>query len=195
MSTENKELMQQAKESLKGKWDIAIVTFLVYMLISGIVSSMHELGSIISLVISGPFAMGLAHFSLNLSRNQEAKIEQIFDGFKDFKRTLLTYLLMLWNIFIRLLLFIVPGIIASFWYTMSFYILAENREITPKEALEKSKTMMDGYKLKFFYLGLRLLPLLLLCILTLGIGLLWFIPYTNVTCAKFYDDIKEKTSI
>jgi uncharacterized membrane protein len=30
----------------------------------------------------------------------------------------------------------------------------------------------------------------LLCILSLGIGLLWLIPYMNVSIAKFYQDIK-----
>jgi uncharacterized membrane protein len=30
----------------------------------------------------------------------------------------------------------------------------------------------------------------LLCILSLGIGFLWLIPYVNVSLAKFYQDIK-----
>ena len=50
--------------------------------------------------------------------------------------------------------------------------------------------MMDGYKLKFFYLGLRFFGLGLLCILTLGIGFFWLIPYMQVTFSKFYDDLK-----
>ena len=52
--------------------------------------------------------------------------------------------------------------------------------------------MMDGYKWKYFCLGLRIFGLALLCILTLGIGFLWLFPYAHVSIAKFYDDIKEK---
>lgn len=51
--------------------------------------------------------------------------------------------------------------------------------------------MMDGYKLKLFRLVLRFLGLGLLCILTLGIGFFWLIPYTQVCMAKFYDDVKQ----
>ena len=59
------------------------------------------------------------------------------------------------------------------------------------EAIDKSKAMMKGYKLKFFYLQLRFLGWALLCILTLGIGFLWLIPYAYVSMAHFYDDIKD----
>jgi len=54
---------------------------------------------------------------------------------------------------------------------------------------------MDGYKWKYFCLGLRFFGWVLLCILSLGIGFLWLMPYIHVTSAKFYDDIKEKTSV
>jgi uncharacterized membrane protein len=73
---------------------------------------------------------------------------------------------------------------------MTFYILADDPGIKPQDALKKSKSMMDGYKLKLFYLCLRFFLLALLCILTLGIGFLWLIPYVHVTMAKFYDDIR-----
>jgi uncharacterized membrane protein len=62
------------------------------------------------------------------------------------------------------------------------------------DALKKSKAMMNGYKLKLFYLGLRFLVLSLLCVLTLGIGFLWLVPYIQITGAKFYDDVRGSDS-
>jgi len=50
--------------------------------------------------------------------------------------------------------------------------------------------MMNGHKLKYFRLLLRLLGLALLCILTAGIGFLWLAPYARVVTAKFYEDIR-----
>ena len=73
---------------------------------------------------------------------------------------------------------------------MTFYILADDNTIGAMEAINLSKKMMYGYKWKFFGLILRFFGLALLCILTLGIGFLWLIPYINITIAKFYDDIK-----
>jgi uncharacterized membrane protein len=90
-----------------------------------------------------------------------------------------------------LLLLIIPGIIAAISYSMTFYILADDKSIKPMEAIDKSKKMMDGYKWKYFFLCLRFFGWALLCILTLGIGFLWLIPYINVSIAKFYDDVKE----
>ncbi|MEN8187914.1 MAG: DUF975 family protein [Bacteroidota bacterium] len=193
MKTSNIELMQSARNSLNGKWGIAIGTFLVYELVIGGIGQSSEhypLSSIILLFIAGPLAVGISVFSLNLARNKEARFEQIFEGFYNFKTSIIAYLLVVLFTFLWMLLLIIPGIIAAISYSMTFYIIAEDDSIEPMEAIDKSKSMMYGYKSKYFFLGLRLFGLALLCILTLGIGFLWLIPYAHVTTAKFYEDIK-----
>jgi uncharacterized membrane protein len=196
MNTENITLMRASRESLKGKWGLAILTFFIYTLLttaSGSVrhhSSILTLSSTLTLIIGGPLALGAAIFSLSISRGKEARLEQIFQGFNSFSTAFIAYLLILLYVLLWALLLIVPGIIAALGYSMTFYILADDPLIKPQDALKKSKSMMDGYKLKLFYLCLRFFLLALLCILTLGIGFLWLIPYVHVTMAKFYDDIK-----
>jgi uncharacterized membrane protein len=190
MKTENVVLMQMAKESLKGKWGLAIGTIVVYILISVALQLIPYVGPIASLIISGPFALGLTYFSLSISRNQDPKLENIFKGFNNFGTALAAYLLMLLFTVLWALLLIIPGIIAAISYSMTFYILADDNSIGAMDAIDKSKKMMDGYKLKYFYLGLRFFGLGLLCILTLGIGFLWLMPYMQVSMAKFYDDVK-----
>lgn len=192
MATKNAELVKMAKESLKGKWGLAIGTCLVYMIILCAIQFIPLLGGIASLIIGGPFMLGLIIFSLSLSRGQEAKFEQIFQGFNNFGTALGTYLLMALFVFLWSLLLIVPGIIAALSYAMAFYILADDNEKTVKamEAIDKSKVIMYGYKWKLFCLGLRFFLLALLCILTLGIGFLWLMPYMQVSMAKFYEDVK-----
>lgn len=74
---------------------------------------------------------------------------------------------------------------------MTFFIIADDNSIDGFEALKKSKQMMKGYKWKYFCLNLRFLGWLVLCILSLGIGFLWLIPYVQVTNANFYEDIKD----
>ena len=195
-NTENVTLMRMARESLKGKWGLAIGTFLIYTIILGAGGIMYQNGgglsvmfNIVPLILGGPLMLGAAGFSLAISRGSEAKFEQLFDGFKDFTNAMFTYLLMLLFVILWTLLLIVPGIIAALSYSMTFYILSDNRSLKPREALDRSKEIMDGYKLKLFYLMLRFLLLAILCILTLGIGFLWYVPYYNVTMAKFYEDI------
>lgn len=192
MQTENKLLMQEAREALKGKWGVAIGTNLLYLVIVGGLQSIPRIGWIGTLIISGPLAFGLSQFSLYIARNEEARIEQMVNGFQNFTRNFTSYLLIVIFTLLWTLCLIIPGIIASISYSMTFYILTEDDDITPMAAIDKSKAMMQGHKLKFFYLCLWFLLLALLSVvLTLGIGFLFLFPYINVTTAKFYDDIKD----
>lgn len=186
--------MKQARESLVGKWGLAIGTFVVYFLINIAIGSAKTPGSIVSLLVSGPFTLGLVMFSLSISRNKEAKLEQLFLGFKRFGKALAAYLLVFLFTFLWALLFIVPGIIAAISYSQTFYILADDETIGVRDAIKKSKKMMYGYKWKYVCLEFRFIGWALLSVLTLGVGFLWLFPYMQVSMAKFYDDVKEVKS-
>ncbi len=191
MRTENAELMRMARESLKGRWGLAIGTMVVYLILSILLQIIPFIGPLAAIIISGPIALGLAIFSLAFSRNKDAKLDQLFQGFNNFGTALGASLLMTIYIILWMLLLIIPGIIAGLSYSMTFYIIADDENIGSSDALKKSKAMMDGYKWKYFCLGFRFLGWALLCCLTLGIGFLWLAPYMQITCAKFYDDVKE----
>jgi len=186
----NKELTDKAREALSGRWGIAIGGFLIYNIILGISQNIPFTGGILGLIIGGPMTIGAAYFSLNLARKQEANIEALFDGFKLFGKALGTYLLMMLYIFGWTLLLIIPGIIKGISYSQTFYLLAEDNTIGSEQAILKSMDMMDGNKMKYFMLILSFIPWALLCILTLGIGFLWLVPYTQVSMANFYLDLK-----
>lgn len=198
MAKENSLLVQEAKESLNGKWGLAIGTYLVYMLIVGVVIFIFSFtpyvgdyaASIVTLLIGGPFALGIAIFALSISRNQDASLNQIFQGFNYFGKAFYLNLLIGIFTFLWMLLLIVPGIIKALSYSMAFFIFADDGAKAPMNVIYESKKMMYGYKGKLFCLYLRFFGLLLLCILTLGIGFLWLLPYMQVTMAKFYEDVK-----
>lgn len=199
MNTSNSALMDMAERSLKSRWGLAIGTFLVYLFITGgmqvAIHYHHYFVYIIALIISGPMAYGMAVFTLALSRNEDAQFEQIFKGFERFGITLGTYLLMVVFIVLWSLLLIIPGIMAAISYSMTFFILVDEPHIGSMDAIDKSKRMMNGYKWKYFCLCLRYFLLALLCILTLGIGFLWLIPYMHVGMANFYNDIKDNQMV
>lgn len=200
MQTENVDLMRQARESLNGKWGLAIGAFVVYLIVVMILQTPSLLApsivllafpmGILSIIVAAPMVVGLAIFSLSISRNQEASVGQIFLGFNKFGICLAAYLLVALFTLLWTLLLIVPGIIAAISYSMTFFILADEDSIGAMEAIDRSKKMMDGYKWKYFCLCFRFLGWALLCILTLGIGFLWLAPYIQVSMAKFYDDVK-----
>jgi uncharacterized membrane protein len=195
MVKENTELMAEARESLSGNWGLAIATFLVYGIIISIFQVIPKVGPVLVLFIAGPMLVGISMFSLSLSRGENARLEQIFEGFKNYSTVLGAYLLMVVLILLWMLLLIIPGIIAAIAYSQTFYILAEDDAISSMDALKKSKEMMDGYKWKYFCLGLRFIGWALLCILTLGIGFLWLSPYIQISYAKFYEDLKNNQAV
>ena len=193
MRKDNVVLMQMARESLKGKWSIAIPTFLIYIIITAslqVIGEIFPLATLISLIISGPIALGIAIFSLNIARDKELKVEQLFEGFENFWTSVGAYILMLIFILLWSILLIIPGIIAAISYSMTFLIIAEDESIDAIGALKKSKEIMYGHKWKYFCLMLRFIGWALICILTFGIGFILLLPYIQVTTVKFYEDIQ-----
>lgn len=187
------ELMKSSKDSLEGRWGVAIGTFFIFTLFSACVQAVskeYPMASFLSILLGGPIALGLARFALHISRSEEARFEQSLSGFYNFTNAFITYILQLVIILLWTLLLVIPGIIAAIGYSMTFFILADNEEMAPMDALNKSKEMMDGYKWTYFFLLLRYFGLAILCILTLGIGFFWLIPYIEVTNAKFYEILK-----
>jgi uncharacterized membrane protein len=184
--TANTELMSEAKQSLQGNWVIAIGVMLVYLIVAA-ASGFIPLGS---LVLGGPLALGYIIFNKKIACGEEPKIENLFDGFKNFLPALATYLLAAVFICLWLLLLIIPGLIMALAYSQAMYILSDEPEIGAYDAIKKSRAMMDGYKMKLFGMMLLFMLLSLLCLLTLGIGYLFLIPFVQVTMVKFYQDVK-----
>lgn len=88
-----------------------------------------------------------------------------------YKKALLLRLLM--SIFISLwsLLFVIPGIIASYRYAMAEYLLYKYPQLTPMQAIAMSKQRMHGKKLRLFCLELSFIGWALLSSLPAAIGM------------------------
>jgi uncharacterized membrane protein len=188
--THNRDLMAQARTALQGQWGLAVGTCVVFGAVAILAAIIPLAGSIISFLISGALTLGLAIFFLALARGQEARLPMIFDGFQRFGTSLGAYFFINLFTFLWLLLLIIPGIIASLSYSMTYYIIADDPSIGCLDAIKRSKEMMRGMKWKVFCLSFRFLGWAFLCCLTLGIGFLWLVPYMNCSMAKFYEDVK-----
>jgi len=147
--------------------------------------------SIAAAIVTGPFALGFAGYFLKRIRGEEIATKNIFDGFNRFPRSFLVQLLTRIFTFLWSLLLIIPGIIKALGYSMAFYIMYDNPEIKPLEAIKRSQIMMKGYKGKLFLLELSFIGWILLCsFFTLGIGFFWLNPYMYLSMANFYENLK-----
>jgi uncharacterized membrane protein len=84
----------------------------------------------------------------------------------------------------------VPAIIKASGYSMTWFIMNDEPNLRPIEAVRKSQNMMYGYKLKYFYIGFRFFLLSIACLFTCGIGILFLVPYAYTVLGKLYQDIK-----
>ena len=198
-----KDFRRKAWSKLSGKWGTFILICLISALISGACGGISTvarsnavigavfsvIGVIISALVGGPLGLGVSECFLKLVREQRVEIGNMFDGFKNFVKGFVLQLIN--TIFIALwsLLFVIPGIIKAYSYSMSFYILADNPEMDANDARKKSMEMMRGYKWRLFCLDLSFIGWYILCILTLGILTLWISPYHNAARAEFYQNL------
>lgn len=245
----------EARNALRGKWLVAILTGLVASLIGASIATAGSsanynsnndstgtllreipmtvqfrsiiLGALVALVIwliiaiiiSGAGKLGYAMFNLKLVDEKKAEFKDLFsqfhrlgDGFcMNFLVGLYT---LLWT-----LLFVIPGLIKTYSYAMTPYILAENPGMTASDAITKSRRIMDGNKWRLFCLSISFIGWGLLCVapaliatgivagiaiqtrsilvffwiiplsIPTGVGMLFLHPYQEAAWAAFYRDI------
>ncbi|PGY17772.1 DUF975 family protein [Bacillus cereus] len=151
--------------------------------------------------IQGIFNYGYSAFTLHLGKNEDAKVDDVFLGFKksNLFRSIKLGLLQAIFLFLWSLLFVVPGIIKYFSYSMSYYILVENPDYTASEALRESKRIMKGQKLKLFVLWLSFIGWFLLAafigMFTFNLSFIFISPYYNTTVSHFYLNLIKKQDI
>lgn len=86
----------------------------------------------------------------------------------------------------------VAAIILEYSYAFAAAILAENPDMSARDAMRSSREMMAGNKWRLFCLDLSYLGWYILGALACGIGILWAIPYHNVGRIAFYDEIANR---
>lgn len=200
-------LKQEARTALRGKWMQFALLSLLLLILNGVFSLPGTLYSLafphttpfgwgdgITLVLSLVYAVVTWGFTVMLLRNlrdpQFDELGALFDGFRQFGRIFTTLLLQFVYTMLWMLLLIVPGIVKAYSYSMTPYILYDRPDLQRNAAIELSMRMMRGHKMELFLLHLSFIGWFLLCVVTLGIGLLWLIPYVETTVAAFYEDLK-----
>ena len=193
MVKENSELRAEARAALQGKWPMAAVAALIYSVIAGGLSAIPAIGSLASLFVGLPIAYGLAILMWGVYKGKDIDFGVLFEGFQDYKRIFVTKMLQSIYTVLWTFLLIVPGIIKSYSYAMTDYILKENPEMNNNAAIDKSMALMEGHKMRLFMLDLSFIGWALLAVLTFGIGFFFLQPYIQVAHAAFYEDLKAQS--
>lgn len=97
----------------------------VFLPISGIIS-------LAQFVIGGSVSIGHNRFCLKLVDGEEARLEELFSGFDIFGNAFVLNLLITLKVLAWSLLFVIPGIIAAYRYSMATYIMPKTRACRPR---------------------------------------------------------------
>jgi hypothetical protein len=101
--------------------------------------------------------------------------------------TILIYTLMY---FIGSILFVIPGIIVALGLSMLSFLIAENPTAKPISLIKKSWNLMLNHKMSLFKVILYSIPLILIGVVTCGIGFIWVVPFLNFLMARFYINLE-----
>ena len=183
---ESRELLGHKLFGAKWMWPL-----LLLMIASAAISLASSITfGLAVFVIAGPIGYGLISVFLRVARKQDehAEIRNLWDGFKGkFGQSLVIELLNVIYVFLWSLLLIVPGIIKSYAYSASMYLLHE-QGLEGNEAITASRKLMKGRKWKLFCLDLSFIGWYIVGLLCLGVGVLWVDTYHTMAKTLFFED-------
>jgi len=190
------QLRAEARDLLRGRWNTCALLMFIVSVLSGSVSLIFGLGntqflsSPLSILVGAPLNLGVTAIFLKLYEGHNFQIEEVFNGFRDFSRAVISGLLISVYVILWSFLLIVPGIIAALGYSMTFFILVENPQLSASQAMALSKEMMLGHKTELFMLSLSFIGWFFLSLFTFGIGIFWLAPYVDMSYTIFYHRVK-----
>jgi len=210
----NAEYRRKGRELTKGKILNIFLVSLIFSMIVGAVTgigasfnpqlgddfitvinpgnpAVAQLFNLIALALGGYVAFGYTKMFIGVSKNEKPEFEPILTaGIKE-QPINAPLLSLISNIFIGLwtLLFIIPGIVKSYSYALSSYLLVNDKTLGPVDAITKSRTLMNGKKMQLFMLDLGYLGWYILSLFTLGILSIWVSAWHQTARTLFFNDI------
>lgn len=151
--------------------------------------------AILGFLIGPAIRLGYCRYNVALIRDEQPDVGTLFSQFNNWLKAIGLTLLESLVISALTLLLIIPGIIAAYSYSMTFYVLMERPELGILEAMRESRRIMRGNRMQLFCLQLSFIGWALLSVLTLGIGFIWLEPYMQASTAAFYLDASKPEAL
>lgn len=190
MYLNSKGYRQKSWNQLRKSYWSVFVAVLIVMVVS-------TASAPLAFILVGPMLVGQAYYLLDVSinENEGKNFELLIEGFKkSLVNSIVAHILVGIFTFLWSLLFIIPGIIKFYAYSMTSFIIADEPDIDFMEAIRKSQEMMRGHKFRLFKLQLSFIGWFFLGALAFGVGLFFVYPYYQLAHANFYLDIRGERS-
>lgn len=214
-----KELRSLSRWALKGNWGVAVLASVLSLLVTNVPPIILNaiLGSevwvnvadVYTILVTAPLMLGITMVYLNILRKKPTGPVEIFYGFEFLFKSVVLQILMGILIFLQTLLFVIPGLIAAYRYSLAFFILADDPRKGAMQCIRESKNLMMGNKMKMFQLTFSFFGWYLLAAIPISVvtalfpednwllyeivvllsyvGICFVEPYVEVAMAAFYE--------
>lgn len=150
---------------------------------------------VLSFLVMTPLTFGLYFTLMKIYRNKnDKKFSHLFSCFNSEKlgRIYLVTILLAVFVFLWSLLLVVPGIIKAYSYSQANYLILDEPQLKPMEALHKSSELMYGHKFELFILQLSFFWWMILSSISFGIAMIYVAPYMEMTFLAFYYHLRKE---
>ena len=143
---------------------------------------------LLKVFVLNPFQVGCIKWYLRNRTEDRPKMKALVEPFTErYLLTVKTMFLRDLYTFLWSLLLIIPGIVKAYEYRMIPFLIAENPDMSTKEAFRMTRNIMTGNKMDTFVLDLSFIPWILLSALTCGIlSIIYVSPYIALTNTELY---------
>lgn len=168
-------LFKETRKSLKGKTFLVMFMVFIYVVVvegcsiaqnvMDIINVLKDNGNsydttqpfwiiIVTFILEALLIVGYTNVMLNVAKGKDVKLGDLISDWRiGFKAMCLIMLEFIYTI-LWMMLFIVPGIVKAYSYSMSLYILAEDPSKGINQCITESRELMDGNKLNLFGINL-----------------------------------------
>ena len=162
---------------------LGVITVITVLIFIGVL-----IGLALRIFLLHPLEVGGLRFYLD-NHNEPASLGSLGFSFDSRRYWKIVKTMLLKEVFLLLwgLLFVIPGLIKSYSYRLVPYIMADDPEMKPNDAILLSRQLMNGNKWRAFVLDLSFILWRFLNLFTFGLlGVLWVNPYVHSTDAELY---------
>lgn len=166
-----------------------------YLLVTGCIGYITGNGGFRGLIISllvlyvlSLLEYGFVRYCIGIARGYTPSINDFFAAFSPATNILIAVAAVAALVYVGFIFLFIPGIYIALQYSLVNYILEDNPGMDAFAAMQYSKELMQGRKIKLFTLRLSFLGWYFAAIFTFGILAPFTFVYMGTTNALFYEE-------
>ena len=133
------------------------------------------------------YIIGICIFIFVIYASAGVSMELMMTGSVPVNYTLMLAVLVM--VIVMTLLYMLYAFYIDSTYALVYFLLLDYPDLSVTEIWKRSAQLMKGNRLRYIGLQLSFIPWILLCVCSLGIGMLWVTPYMTAAVSAFYLDL------